>query len=99
MHLEQERGPGLAGEKWRHAVPRHIASARRQVKVEAQRVDLRRAGVVAAGAEVVMQMEEDSAVEGRLDQLQRIGSALRGDDVRVPDIEAKPDRRRGDPLR
>ena len=73
--------------------PRHIAAARRQVQVEPERVDLGSAGVAAPGPEVVMQMEEDSAVECRLDQLQGVGAAQARNDVGVADIQAEPNGR------
>ena len=40
-----------------------------------------------------MEMEENGAVERRLDQLQWVGAAQAGDDVGVADVEAEPDGR------
>ena len=93
MDLQQQRSDSLAGEQWCQAVPGDVAPAGRQVKVEPERVDPRRVGLAAAGAEVVVKVEEHRAIERRLDQLQRVGEAQAGDDVGVPEIRFAIERR------
>jgi hypothetical protein len=90
VHLEHEGGATLPCEERGEPVPWHVAAARRKVEIQSQRVELGRAGVPTAGSEVVMEMEEDDAIEDGLDQLQRVGASLPGDDVRVADVDQSP---------
>ncbi len=95
VNLEHQRG-GVGAKPRSEIRPRQRAATGRQVKVEPQRVQLRCSGSAAAGAEVVVQVEDRNHVEDRLDQLTDVGMTQVADDVRVAEVEAEPDRRRGE---
>ena len=86
MDLEHQGSGGLAGEERGEPLPGHAPAPGRQVEVQPQRIDLRRARVAVAGAEVVVEVEEDRAVQRRLDQLQRVRASQPGDDVAGEEI-------------
>src|SRR5882757_4128116 len=91
MHLEDQRSAALAREQRGELLPGNIAAAGGKMEVEPQRVELRKGGVASARAEVVVQVEDDRAIQRRLDQLHRVGVAEAGDDVGVADVEAEAD--------